>query len=99
MITVILLGCDKTGKSTLAKEFQQQLHNSKLIHFNKPKKGEDMYLGYMKALMGTKKNLILDRFYPCENVYGPIYRGKSQMTQQKERKLTLKLLERNAIII
>lgn len=75
---IVIEGVDKAGKSTLANKLSELL-SWPVVHFGKP--GPDPALEYIKFLqdLGTK-NIICDRFYAGELVYGPLLRGKQVLT-------------------
>ena len=83
---IILEGVDKAGKSTLAKELRTQL-KWPVIHFGKP--GPDPATEYFDFLNHINENIICDRFFVGELVYGPLLRGKNSMTS-----LQIRVIER-----
>ena len=95
MAVIILEGCDKTGKSTLAKELQER-HGYKVIKCSNPK--GDPYVEYVTKLLG-EDNVIFDRFLYGELVYGPIYRRKSQLNANQVQNLELLLRSRDAVVV
>lgn len=96
MLTIILEGCDKTGKTYLAKQLKQ-VFGGKVVH-NGPPVG-DPYVTYCKQLDDPAQVLIFDRFLYGELVYGPLLRGRSQLTKEQQRNIELKALARNAVVI
>ena len=97
---IILEGPDGSGKSTLAEKLHQQT-GYKLIHRDKPKTEEDKarmmdeYIQIIKA----GKNVILDRAWYSEMVYGPIMRDENIITYPKMYELECLLTAHGAIII
>lgn len=75
---IILEGCDKTGKTTLA-EYLRDKHKYEIVKCSQPK--GDPFLEYIHKLKKAGKNVVFDRFHLGEEVYGPIYRGKSGLTK------------------
>jgi len=81
-MNIILEGCDKTGKTTLAKMCCQYF-KLEYKHFAAPPKdlSKDAQIAYQKAeyaietLMLPYQNACYDRFLIGEAVYSPIYRG------------------------
>lgn len=74
---IILEGVDKSGKSTLAKELRSLL-KWPVIHFGKP--GSDPALEYAQFLLNCNEDIICDRFFIGEMVYGPLLRDKRSMS-------------------
>lgn len=75
---IILEGCDNTGKSTFAVAAAARV-GAMVQHFGPPK---DAFAEYMDALYDYEhngKHVIFDRFHLGEEVYGPLYRGGSQL--------------------
>lgn len=96
---IILEGENKTGKSTIAKYISKKYH----FRYWKCSQPEgDPYVEYMSILKNIEKvggNWVLDRFLWGEQVYGPIYRGKSQIDDQQFRNIELKALALGAEVI
>ncbi len=69
---IIIEGCDKTGKSTLAKMLAQQL-NMRIVKVNQPKSNDALW-EYLELIKDSGDNVIFDRLHLGENVYGPLYR-------------------------
>lgn len=88
---IIIEGCDKTGKTTLANRLSEMLEMP-IKKFSAPT--GDPFPEYMKFLIDTKQPHIIDRFYLGENVYGPLKRGASQLDFRRNRiiEMTCKLL-------
>lgn len=73
---VVIEGVDKAGKSTLAERLKREL-GWNIVHFGKPgPKPANEYAEFLKY----GENMICDRFYVGELVYGPLLRGKHSMT-------------------
>ena len=73
---IIIEGCDKTGKSTLAKQLSER-YNLPIIKVNQPKT-EDSLIEYLE-LLKQNDNAIFDRLHLGENVYGPLYRNTNKI--------------------
>src|SRR5690606_29872682 len=74
MAIIILEGCDCSGKSTLAHELQR-LTGYEIIKgssFEIAELGEEGMHQYMLGLL-DKKDVIIDRFYLSNYVYGNLY--------------------------
>lgn len=97
-MVIVCEGENRTGKSTLAKKLVSE-HGFTLVKCSAPKKGADVYVEYMKKLKKIKGNVVFDRFAYGELVYGPIYRGYSQLDKKKLRDIELTLMEHDAILI
>lgn len=80
---IVVIGCDATGKSTRCEELSKET-GYPVIHMDKPEPGYDrrkMFSDY-KKLIEMSDNVIFDRFFYCEEVYGPIMRDKSAISLQ-----------------
>ena len=93
---IILEGCDKNGKTTLAHKLSQKL-GWPIVKFSAPKNDEDVFKTYMQFILSRRIPVILDRFYLGEKVYGQIFRGKSQLDYLQSRTLEGLLLTRRSI--
>lgn len=97
---IVLEGENKTGKTTLA-TYLVQKHGFEYIKCSQPK--GDPYVEYMKILKKIErkpgKKYVIDRFLYGERVYGPIYRGKSMIDDNKQRNIELKLMSLNTLLI
>ena len=73
---IIISGCDRTGKSTIAKQLAEKL-NAVYTHFSYPSSKEEAKQEYYDFIekISLHKTYICDRFYEGEYVYAPIYRG------------------------
>lgn len=75
---IIIVGPDGSGKSTLAKQLSAQT-GYPIEHRSKPKNQseKDAMLDMYKTLAVAGENVILDRAWYCEIVYGDIMRDES----------------------
>lgn len=96
MTLVILEGENKTGKTTLATKLVNDF-DFKYIKCSQPK--GDPYIEYQKILKKIKGNTVIDRFLYGEQVYGPLYRGKSMINDKQLRNIEAQMKDKNAIII
>lgn len=98
---IILEGPDGAGKSTLAKNLEDQLYNDggedgasvTLLHNGPPQPfdTEPPFVAYLNQIAGwaaihgkyDNRHLIVDRLHIGEKVYGPIFRGESQLTENE----------------
>ena len=95
MSVIILEGCDKTGKTTLAKRLSE-VTGYNIIKCSAPE--GDPYIEYVSKLFNVD-NVIFDRFCYGELVYGPIYRKKSQLSDVQLYNIELLLQARDAQLI
>lgn len=98
-MVIIIEGCDKVGKSTLAKYIEEK-YGFRYIKVSQPKKCGP-YKEYSDLLVSIKKgeNVVFDRFHVGEEVYGPIYRGKSGLTQEQFQGIETSINNHNGILI
>jgi thymidylate kinase len=85
-VLIIIEGADKTGKTTLAKRLCERLKYD-YAHFGAP--GKNPAQEYANFLQTIERPVVCDRFLYGEQVYGPLLRGKTLITE-----LQLKTLER-----
>jgi thymidylate kinase len=80
---VIIEGCDRTGKSTLAAKIAEAI-KGEVIHCGKPKTDDPYseYLG-MLAELPSYKNFVFDRFYLGEYVYSQLWRNGCAITPRE----------------
>ena len=97
---IIIEGPDGSGKTTLAKKLAKQT-GYELIHMSNPKTAEEknrMFHDYMDMIKHNR-NLILDRCWYSEMVYGPIMRGDSAISYPSMYVLEEALTKRGALLI
>lgn len=77
---ILLEGPDGAGKTTLAQRLSD-MTGYKVEHFSYPKNEEDFQnmCTQFKQLCASRKNLIVDRCWYSEMVYGPIMRHTDHM--------------------
>lgn len=99
---IILEGPDGSGKTTLATKISKQT-GYPILHFAQPKTDEEkqgMFDEYYKlARKNYTKNVILDRCWYSEMVYGPIMRDKSYITYPQMYLLEQQLCKHGAMLI
>lgn len=78
---IIIVGPDCSGKSTLAKQLSEQT-GYPIQHRHKPKDQaeKDAMMAMYRDLAVTGADIILDRAWYCEIVYGYIMRDKSYIS-------------------
>lgn len=97
---IIIEGPDGSGKSTLADKLHRQT-GYQVLHRTQPKTEEDKqrmmdeYIQVMKA----GKNIIMDRSWYSEMVYGPVMRDTSVITYPQMYELEKLAAKYGAIII
>ena len=100
LMIIILEGPDGSGKTTLANIIQKQT-GYELIHFSNPTseiQRTAMFDRYVAAIKGHK-NLILDRSWYSEMVYGPILREASCINHYQMYELEKLLAKKGALVI
>ena len=75
---IIIVGPDGSGKSTLAKQISEQTGYA-IEHRSKPKNQaeKDVMMNMYRDVAVSSDNIILDRAWYCEMVYGDIMRDAS----------------------
>lgn len=97
---LILEGPDGSGKTTLAEQLQRQT-GYQLLHRTQPKNEEDkkrMMDEYVQVLKAGK-NVIMDRAWYSELVYGPVMRDTSVLTYPQMYELEKLAAKNGAIVI
>jgi len=97
---IILEGPDGSGKTTLAKKLVAQTGYA-YIHKSYPKTQEEMENMFQeyKELLDQQDNLIIDRSWFSEMVYGPILRSRSYITMEQALILEQAVAARGGLII
>ena len=96
----ILEGPDGSGKTTLANQLSKQT-GFKVIHRVQPKTDEEKTLmmnQYVRTIR-TRKNMIFDRSWYSEMVYGPVMRDDSVIGYPQMYDLERQLMKAGAMII
>ena len=97
---LILEGPDGSGKSTLAAKLSEQT-GYPVVHRSAPKSEEEkakMMQMYRQAIEESK-DIIFDRCWYSEMVYGPIMRDESCLSYEEMYKLELELCKCGALLI
>lgn len=80
---LILEGLDGSGKTTLAQSLSAALGCDRVHHGAPSPLGA--YVDYVEDLdayrKGNHKHLVIDRSWPGEEVWGPLFRGESELTR------------------
>lgn len=82
---IIIEGLDGVGKTTLVDYLVTQ--GMKKHHFDYDVNNMDLFSKYMNVLQKDDFNLVLDRSFISEMVYGPVLRGKSKLELEQYEKL------------
>lgn len=100
---IIVEGSDDSGKSTLIKQITENVQGLKFGgHSSGPPEGRDDYMDRLKVLKsnpGHTRNLIFDRFFFSELVYGPLLRGIIMPSDGDIAWIEVKLIEHDPLII
>lgn len=96
----IIEGPDGSGKSTLAETLAKQT-GYPVVHMSNPKTEEEKanMLNEYLGIIESGRNVIFDRCWYSEMVYGPIMRGASVINYPSMYMLESKLAKRGAMII
>lgn len=97
---IIIEGPDGSGKTTLAENLSKQT-GYPVVHRSQPKSEEEkrqMYQSYVD-IIDTGKNVIFDRCWYSEMVYGPVMRDASVITYPAMYAIEQKLAKHGALII
>lgn len=96
---IILEGVDGTGKSRLAKKLCRT-YKAEYRHISKPKTNNP-FLEYVATLrrLNPKKNYVFDRCFHGERAYGPIFRQKDGLSDEKQLYLEMLILKHQAMVI
>lgn len=94
---IILEGPDGAGKTTLANDLARRF-NYRYHAFGPPQHPPlREYLGWL--VDQPDNQVVVDRFHLGEHVYGPIYRGKSQLDPQSQWAIEMALKVRGATLV
>jgi len=94
---IIIEGLDGVGKTTLVNYFVTE--GMKKHHFDYDVNNMDLFSKYMRILQEENLNLVLDRSFISEMVYGPVLREKSKLALEQYKQLLLAYKENGASII
>lgn len=84
---LIIEGIDGVGKTTLVEYFQN--NGMRKFHFDYDTKNMDLVSKYMKIIEMNEKNLVLDRSFVSEMVYGPIIRNNCKLQIDDYKRLLI----------
>lgn len=94
---LIIEGIDGVGKTTLVEYLQS--YGMKKYHFDYDSKNMDLFTKYMKVLLEDNCELVLDRSFISEMVYGPVIRNKCKLSIEDYTKLLVAYKNTGAKII
>lgn len=94
---LIIEGIDGVGKTTLVEYLQS--FGMKKYHFDYDAKNMDLLSKYMKVLSSDNTELVLDRSFISEMVYGPVIRNKCKLSIEDYTKLLIAYKNTGAKII
>lgn len=94
---LIIEGIDGVGKTTLVEYLQS--YGMKKYHFDYDSKNMDLFTKYMKVLLEDNSELVLDRSFISEMVYGPVIRNKCKLSIEDYTKLLVAYKNTGAKII
>lgn len=94
---IIIEGIDGVGKTTLVQFLQS--YGMKKYHFDYDSKNMDLLSKYMKVLLSDDSELVLDRSFISEMVYGPVIRNKCKLSLEDYTKLLIAYKNAGAKII
>jgi len=102
VVLAILEGVDGTGKSTLADMLHEQFNGDvERRSCGPPKKHvlEEYVADIETYTASLDHHVIYDRHYLGELIYGPLYRGGSQLDDAMKRYVELVLQARGAVVV
>ena len=94
---LIIEGIDGVGKTTLVEYLQSC--GMKKFHFEYDSKNMDLLSKYMKVLSADGTELVLDRSFVSEMVYGPVIRKACKLSIEDYTKLLIAYKNMGAKII
>lgn len=97
---IIVTGVDNTGKSSLVRHLSEKfdIPIATRYHTLPPTDGEEWYI-WAKHQFEHKGELIYDRFFIDELVYGPVLRGKYVVSIEQMAQLSTMLVMRQPLFI
>lgn len=94
---LIIEDIDGVGKTTLVEYLQS--YGMKKYHFDYDSKNMDLFSKYMKVLLENDSELVLDRSFISEMVYGPVIRNKCKLSLEDYTKILIAYKNAGAKII
>jgi thymidylate kinase len=94
--TVVIDGCDGTGKTTLADSLAAQ--GFTVVHFGPTPSGVDLADRY-RTVLAQHGRLALDRCFLSELVYGPLFRSRSRISWSTVLELATAVAARRGVFV
>jgi thymidylate kinase len=95
--TLALEGCDGVGKTTLARRLSAD-HGFTVVH--SPRTPDHLDLaGRYRAILAQEGQLLFDRCFLSELVYGPLNRGRSRLTWSEVIDLAETVIARDGLLV
>jgi hypothetical protein len=94
---VVFEGCDGTGKSTLATLLGER-RGYTIIRSGRLADGDDL-AGRYRTVLDQPGNLVLDRSFITELVYGPLRTGQSRLDPDQAAQLAFALADRGGVLM
>lgn len=95
---IVLEGCDGTGKTTLAEELKKLGFS---YRHEGPPKTKDLFTYYTNQLLSVApgRDVVFDRLHLGELVYGPVMRGRSELSTYQARLINRLLFARGGVLV
>jgi thymidylate kinase len=94
---IILEGCDRVGKSTVAHALRKLLPGWSYRHHTKPPC--DVYDYFSRFLADAHPRIIVDRCHWSNYTYGHVYGDQSQLSNHQWRLIELMMLSRGSVVL
>lgn len=94
---IILEGIDGTGKTTVADYLNQNGYST--YHFAYDEKNKNIVDKYIDLLNRKTQNMVLDRCFISELVYGPVLRKSCKLNKEQLENILLKYKQVNPTVL
>lgn len=94
---IILEGIDGAGKTTVADYLNQNGYST--YHFTYDKKNKNIEDKYINLLDEETQNMVLDRSFVSELVYGPVLRHSCKLNREQLEKILTRYKQVNPIVL
>jgi thymidylate kinase len=95
--TIVIDGCDGTGKTTLARQLAAD-HGYTVVHSGRTPDHVDL-AGRYRGILAADGPLVLDRCFLSELVYGPLHRHHSRITWDDALELAVAVTRRRGVFV